>query len=141
MEGAIDPRKITNSAGAVVFRATPAGAEVLLITMRGDRCSFPKGHIEPGESEEAAALREVREETGVTMELLPGFRQAVPSCRPGDRRQVIFLLGRYVSGQVSPQPGEVRRAFWCPVEDAAEKITFPADRVIYLAAWEAYKNR
>ncbi|MHB1313464.1 MAG: NUDIX hydrolase [Gemmatimonadaceae bacterium] len=53
------------SAGGVVFRRGPGGVRVLLIRDSYRNWGFPKGHLEEGESPAAAALREVREETGL----------------------------------------------------------------------------
>jgi len=54
------------TAGGVVFRRTAAGLELLMIQDRLGRWTIPKGHVEPGESIEQTALREVAEETGLT---------------------------------------------------------------------------
>ena len=53
------------SAGGIVFRRGPDGVRVLLIRDSYRNWGFPKGHLEDGESPDAAALREVREETGL----------------------------------------------------------------------------
>jgi 8-oxo-dGTP diphosphatase len=53
------------SAGGVLFRCTPDGPRFLLILDAYGKWGFPKGHLDSGESSEAAARREVREETGL----------------------------------------------------------------------------
>ncbi len=54
------------SAGGIVFRRSPEGVRVLLIRDSYRNWGFPKGHLEDGESPDAAAIREVREETGLS---------------------------------------------------------------------------
>ena len=132
-------RCFVDSCGAVAFRETAAGTEVLLIYHRKG-WGFPKGHIQPGETEEACAAREVLEETGVRIRPDPGFRRETVSERQGDIRKVIFLLGRYEGGEPRPQPGETRAAAWFPAEDAAALVYYPGDRDIYLAALEYYRK-
>lgn len=77
------------SCGAVVYRIVRGCPELLLLLQSASRgWSFPKGHMEPGESETQTALREIREETGMRVTLQGGFRaemhDAVPprSTRP-----------------------------------------------------------
>ena len=72
-----------DSAGAIVFRN-----DTVLMIRVGSRWSFPKGHLEPGETAKQAAVRETREETGISAELLTDMPIAVPSARPEDRRRV-----------------------------------------------------
>ncbi len=132
-------RRHIDSCGAVAFRETENGTEALLIYHRKG-WGFPKGHIRPGETEEACAAREVLEETGISIRPDPGFRRETISERQGDKRKVIFLLGRYAGGEPRPQPGETQAAAWFPAEEAAGMVYYPGDRAIYLAALEYYKG-
>lgn len=64
------------SAGVIVFRGNPP--VFLLLHYPQGHWDFPKGHIESGETEEQAALRELEEETGISDgNLIPGFREAI----------------------------------------------------------------
>ena len=131
--------RTTDSGGAIVFR----GSCVLMIRV-GRNWSFPKGHIEPGETAAQAAARETREETGVQAEVLEDFPLPVPSARPNDRRTVWFFPARYLGGEISAQADEVSEAAWVKITDAAERITFAPDRAAFLKALEIiqkYKNR
>ena len=121
--------RTTDSAGAIVFR----GDTVLMIRV-GSRWSFPKGHVEPGETAKQAAVRETREETGISAELLTDVPITVPSAKPEDRRRVWFFPARYFEGKVKPQLDEISEAIWVKVQDAAEKITFAPDREAFLKA-------
>lgn len=121
--------RTTDSAGAIVFRN-----DTVLMIRVGSRWSFPKGHVEPGETAKQAAVRETREETGISAELLTDVPIAVPSARPEDRRRVWFFPARYFEGKVKPQLDEISEAIWVKVQDAAEKITFAPDREAFRKA-------
>ena len=66
------PHNIVPQAGGIVFRRGRAGIAILLVRAKRDPTIwiFPKGHIEPGESEDETALRETREEAGVAGEIV-----------------------------------------------------------------------
>ncbi len=130
-------RRSIDSCGAVVFREGEAGPEVLMILHRRG-WGFPKGHRKPGETEEACARRETEEETGITAAIDPRFRRETVSERQGDRRKVIFFLGRFVSGEPSPQPGETRDVRWFPAASAAQSVYYPGDRAIFEEVWAYY---
>ena len=121
--------RTTDSAGAIVFRN-----DTVLMIRVGSRWSFPKGHLEPGETAKQAAVRETREETGISAELLTDMPIAVPSARPEDRRRVWFFPARYLEGERKPQLDEISEAAWVKVQDAAERITFAPDREAFLKA-------
>ena len=127
--------RTTDSGGAIVFRE-----DTVLMIRVGSHWSFPKGHLEPGETASQAAMRETREETGINAELLSEHPLAVPSAKARDRRTVWFFPARYVGGELSPQIEEVSEAAWVNSSDAAEKITFAPDRAVFLKALEIMKN-
>ena len=62
------------SCGAVVFTRIDHDIRYLLIKNLSGIYGFPKGHVEPGETDVETALREVFEDVGITVQLLPGFR-------------------------------------------------------------------
>ena len=66
------------SCGPLVYRKKQDRLELLLIRHKnGGHWSFPKGHVETGETEPQTALREIKEETGLDVGLCEGFRQSV----------------------------------------------------------------
>ena len=75
------------SCGALVFRRASQGLEVLLLKHRAGHWDFPKGHVEAGESEQETALREVLEESGLTVKLeVSGSGGAATLAGIGSRR-------------------------------------------------------
>lgn len=119
----------TPSCGAIVVQ----DGHALLVTS-GKGLSFPKGHMEAGETPEQTAEREVLEETGIRIQVLAGFRGIVPSSRPGDMRTVTFFLGRSLEGRKTPVPCEVPEALWVPVPEVESLILFGPDRQLWLDA-------
>ena len=111
-----------DSAGCICIN----GDRVLLIRYFS-HYSFPKGHIENGETVEDAALRETEEETGIKAEIAAS-PVIVPSQRPGDERKVYFFPSIYVSGEPQPQKGETDEAMWVGIDKAYSLLSFDADR-------------
>lgn len=96
---------LRKSCGVIPFRDTTRGPELLLILQSNGCWSFPKGHMERGESEEQTALRELQEETGLEAALVPGFKERI--AYPMDRnriKQVILFLGRVTGEPVLTEP-------------------------------------
>lgn len=102
--------------------------------------ALPKGLVDEGEKPEEAAIREVREETGVTAALISKLTDIryVYVRSWGDRERVFkivsFYLLRYQSGRiddVTPEMRvEVRRALWLPLEDAPTKLSYGGERQV-----------
>lgn len=102
---------------------------VLLRHRFGGHWSFPKGHVEAGESERQTAMREVREETGLPIKLLDGFRESVEySPKPGVRKQVVYFLGTTQQEQLIRQEEEISEIMWAPLSKAAELVSFANDK-------------
>ena len=146
------------SAGGVLVRRTPQGWELAVIEPQREASivgesdkkrhkevlALPKGLIDAGEKPDQTAIREVREETGLTGSILAKLSDIkymyVRSW--GDNQRVFkivsFYLLRYESGSiddVSPEMRiEVKRAQWIPLEGAERRLAYRGERdVIRLA--------
>lgn len=93
--------------------------------------ALPKGHLDEGETAAQAATREVREETGVTGELV-GELGEVRYWYMRERRRISksvrFFLFRYVSGDLEDHDDEVLEARWIGLSEAQESLTYPGER-------------
>lgn len=115
------------SAGIVVFREKPR-KYLLLITRRGS-LDFPKGKIEKGESPVRAALRETFEETGLRVQLLPGFKRTIRYVyiRPGGQqvsKTVVFFLARSSKQRRVKVSREHKGFTWLSPTEADRRLKF-----------------
>jgi len=123
-----------HSAGGIIFE----DGKVLLILMqnlRGEKVwTFPKGHLEPGESPEAAALREVSEETGWDCEIEADFYTAQYSFTRGGNlvhKDVRWFLMKRVGGNGAPKtPDEIFAAKWCTLDEAEKELVYVSDQAM-----------
>ena len=124
------------AAGAVVVRKTGSGDwECVLIRQHNGDWGLPKGHVERGESDEQAAVREVKEETGLSVELDPVFRQAVRYTVANARtKEVVYFLGRPAPGELVGQAEEIAEIGWYSFEEAVKKVRYAAVREVLHAA-------
>lgn len=109
---------LRRSCGVIPYRMTESGPEFLVVLQTNHFWSVPKGHMEVFESEQETALRELKEETGLTARLHEDFRDLVeyPMAR-GGRKQVVLFLGE-ASGEVTLEPRELREYRWATGEEA-----------------------
>ena len=119
------------SAGGVVLRNLRGCQHVVVVRVRAEILALPKGHPEPGETMKDAALREVREETGVVarhLEKLGDIRYWY--ARDGERvlKVVSFFLVGYRSGSVRDHDHEVEEALWIPLEEAPDRLAYKGER-------------
>lgn len=121
------------SAGGVVMNE--GNVLVIVPTRRAADGSLvlclPKGHLDEGETNEQAATREVREETGATVELvneLGEVRYWYVRNRRRVAKSVFFFLFRYLSGDLSDHDDEVLEARWMPAAEAQKALSYPGER-------------
>jgi 8-oxo-dGTP pyrophosphatase MutT (NUDIX family) len=121
------------SAGGVVVRDSEC---VVIVPSRraadGRKVlALPKGHPDLGESPQAAALREVREEAGIESRVLGALGDVRYWYQRDGRRiakVVRFFLLEYLAGEVDDHDHEVEAACWMPLARAAEALTYAGER-------------
>jgi 8-oxo-dGTP pyrophosphatase MutT (NUDIX family) len=118
------------SYGGVVIR----GDELLVITPAGKRVTgLPKGGPDHGETPEETAVREVREETGITARVREPLGDVRYRYRRGGRqvhKTVRFFLCDYVSGSTSDHDHEVDDARWIPLSHARSVLSYAGERAL-----------
>jgi 8-oxo-dGTP pyrophosphatase MutT (NUDIX family) len=130
------PVKEQVSAGGVVYRGDKGNVEVVIVSVGGqNRWQLPKGLVEKGENPEVTAVREAREEAGVSSELVQlietieywyvGLDNGI---KVRFHKRVHFYLLRYLSGDTKDHDWEVNEARWVPIEDATSQLAFDNER-------------
>ena len=127
--------KIEKSCGAVVFTREGGQVKYVIICSMEGFYGYPKGHMEAGETEEQTALREIKEETGLEVTLLPGFRTEdshalVREGRPDVTKHIVYFLAEYSGQQLLAQDTEVSRIALMTYEEAMESFQFESSRRI-----------
>ena len=121
--------KYEKSCGAVLFREKNGTREYLILQSVNGHISLCKGHVENSETEHETAVREIWEETALTVEFVDGFREVITySPKPDCMKDVVFFLARVTGGTLTCQPTEVADAWFLPYSDAAARITHQSDR-------------
>lgn len=120
--------KTEKSCGAICFTRGNGQIHYCVIRQTNGDFGFPKGHAEPGETEQETALREILEEVGLCVSLIDGFREELfyPLLRrPGYTKNTVYFLAEFSGQTPLCQPEEVTDVALMPYEQAMETITFP----------------
>lgn len=125
------------SAGGVVI--APDG-RVLIVNQNGDSWSLPKGHLEPGESEQEAARREIAEESGVTQLTYvaevarysrPRIGRGGAEDDPSQIKQIVLFHFTTNQTQLAPRDPANPEARWVAPDEAQRMLTHPVDREVF----------
>ena len=122
------PTEVVQAAGGLVVRRHHGALQIVVVHRPEQQdWSFPKGKLDPGETFEAAALREVREETGMACRLLRFIGHTEYVDRKGRPKAVAYWVMAAEAGFFTPNE-EVDELRWLTLEAAARILSYPRDR-------------
>ena len=129
------------SCGAIIYYNGKTSTRILLVKNNNGRYwSFPKGHIEIGESEKETAAREIKEETNLDVEIKDNFREVSEYCPFGKiRKKVVFFLAQAFTDNVKIQHEEIAEYIWVDIQQARKLCTYENDLRIINKAETAIK--
>ena len=115
--------------GSVLFNDN----KVLIIKHKYGHISFPKGHVEGNETEEETAIREVKEETGIDIEITSNKKYYVQYENDNNSiEKVTYFIGKMIGGKLNPQLSEISSCYFEDEKKVSDLITYDNDREMYL---------
>ena len=119
--------------GAVLYTIIGNIIQYVLVTESDGHCGFPKGHIESGETEQETALREIKEETGITAILEEGFTTKIEyEMKNGDIKQTFYFIATYCNQVIRCNNNELLEVKLLPFEEAMSALTYPQIKNVLL---------
>lgn len=129
------------SCGCVIYRIADELRVLIIKQARNGNWSFPKGHVEEGETEIQTATREVFEEVGLKIKIKEGFREAIHyNPRPNVNKDVIYFVAQSKISRIKLQKEEVSDYKWVRPEQAFKILSFVNDKEILRKALEFIEN-
>ncbi len=125
------------SCGAVVYTETGNDIGYVIVCSQTGVYGFPKGHVEGNETDCETALREIKEETGLSVTIIPGFSQDVSYDLPGKagiKKQVRYFAAVFSGQKIAYQKEELTGAWIMSYDEAMEKLQFDSLKQVLSSA-------
>ncbi len=133
--------KKEKSCGAIIYKYIDNELYILILKHNKGHWSFSKGHIEKDETEKDTAIREIKEETNLDVEIDTNFRQiSTYSPKKDVIKDVVFFLGKPKKSQIKPQITEIEEIKWCKYQEALDTLSYEGDKKILKLAKDYIKN-
>lgn len=117
--------KQEKSCGCIVFD----GEKILLVKQTQGHWGIPKGHVEENETEYETAIREVKEETNIDVEIEGESRYTENYVTDkGVQKEVVYFIAKKIGGSVAAQEAEIKEIEWLNPKDALERVTYDDTR-------------
>lgn len=130
------------STGAVVYKKENGKLEFLLVYQNNGHYSFPKGHMESGETEVQTALREIKEETNLEVELDTNFRYQIDYLikEKDIEKEVVYFVATPTTFDLKNQEGEISECSWDDYETTLNKLKFDDVKEMFEKAYDYIIN-
>jgi len=125
------------SCGFVVYMENQDVRSYLVIRSSNGEYGFPKGHVEYNETEYETAIRELKEETNLEVQIIDGFRRQIEYKLPNKAdvmKQSVYFLGKCTEENIVCQETEVSEAMFVSLEKALALLSFKNTKEILLDA-------
>ncbi len=131
------------SSGAVIYTTLNGEYLYLLIKQENGDIGFPKGHIEKGETESEAALREIFEETSVKANIIGDFREVISYVMPnGKNKTVVYFTAEFTNQMPKHNDGyENNEYMLLSFQEALKEITFDNMKQVLIKANDVVKEK
>lgn len=105
--------------------------KILLIKHQKGHWGFPKGHMEKDETPMQTAIREVKEETNIDVEILSKKEYTeIYTTQEEVHRKVVYFIAKKIGGELKPQESEVEIVKWFNFEEAMQTLTYEESKQI-----------
>lgn len=123
------------SCGAVIYKNENGERKYLVLKMKKGHYSMCKGHVEGSETEKETALREIGEETNLTVKIDTAFRRVITySPYRGCSKDVVYFVAETDGKDMCPQESEVSACLFMPLAEAAKTLSHKSDLDVLIAA-------
>jgi len=131
------------SCGAIVYKKENNELKFLLVLQNNGHYSFPKGHMEENENEIKTALREIKEETNLDVELDTNFRYQITYLVESKNimKDVVYFVATPKTFDLISQEGEINECIWCNYEEVLEKLEFDNIKEVFENAYNYIKTK
>lgn len=117
--------------GAIIIK----DGKVLLIKQNDGYWGFPKGHVEENETEEQTAIREVKEETNIDVEIDNTKRYTIEYVLPnGNMKEAVFFMAKPTTNNLKRQEEEIAETEWVEINEVENKLSFENTREVFRKA-------
>lgn len=130
------------SCGAIVYKKENNELKFLLVLQTNGHYSFPKGHIEENESEVETAIREIKEETNIDVEIDTGFRYQISYLLEHNNKMkdAVYFIATPKTFDLKSQEGEILNCSWNNYNETLQKLEYDNIIKTFLSAYEYIKN-
>ena len=130
------------SCGAVIYKIDNSELNFLILKQTKGHHSFPKGHVENNETEEDTAIREIKEETNLDVNIDTNFRMKIDYLVKDNKvkKEVIFFIATPISFNLKCQEGEVESCYWYSYNEALNILEYDNYKDVLKKAYKYIKK-